>query len=150
MQMINIVIDTNIALAGFLSYTSEERKIINYAYRKKIGLVGSERTLAEFDRKLSEHPRFKKVARDFMYPKEKLLSTYKSLIRLATIEQSLQNTHFCISDPDDDIFVHAALASNTKIIVTNDNHLLKIDGVNGLKIVSSKKMFNTLQKNLGL
>lgn len=148
MKIINVVIDTNIALAGFLSYVSTERQIINFAYKKKIHLLGSELTLQEFDRMLSEHPRFIKVAQDFMYPKEKLLSTYKALVRLTTIDDDLRRNSYCVEDPDDDVFIQAALASNSKIIITNDKHLLKINGIEGLTIVSSKKALKTLQKHM--
>jgi putative PIN family toxin of toxin-antitoxin system len=146
--MIRIVIDTNIALCGFLSYTSPERKIINYAMRKELTLVGSPDTLLEFSRKIDENQRFKKVAKDFMFPKSKLIGSYKSLIRLSQVPSEMLSRSFCIEDPDDDIFIKIALASSTKILVSNDKHLLKLNGIEGLRIINAKNLLPILDRNL--
>lgn len=145
--MIRVVIDTNIALAGFLSYTSNERGIINHAMTKNINLIGSEGTFNEFKRKLEESERFAKVAKDFMFPKSKLLSSYKSLIRLVSIQDELETKSYCPDDPDDDVFIKTALSSDTNIIVSNDKHILKINGIEGLRIIKSNPFLEILRKN---
>jgi uncharacterized protein len=37
-------------------------------------------------------------------------------------------------DSDDDKFVECAIASNTKILVSGDKHLLRINGYQGIKV----------------
>jgi predicted nucleic acid-binding protein len=37
-------------------------------------------------------------------------------------------------DPDDNKFIECAIASDTKIIVSGDKHLLKIKGFKGIKV----------------
>ena len=148
MNTIRIVIDTNIALAGFLSFTTTERKLINYALQKKITLVGSDDTLAEFSRKLDENNHFKKVAKDFMFSKEKLIQSYRSLIRLIPIDDEFVSKRYCPDDPDDDTFVRVALSSKAEIIVTNDKHLFKINKNLGVRVIKPDPIINILRENL--
>ena len=42
-------------------------------------------------------------------------------------------------DPDDDKFIACALASNAKIIVSGDKHLLNVNGYRKLKILKPKE-----------
>ena len=42
-------------------------------------------------------------------------------------------------DPDDDKFLACALASGTRIIVTGDKALLKLDGSRGLSITTPRR-----------
>ena len=42
-------------------------------------------------------------------------------------------------DPDDDKFIACAISSNTKIIISGDNHLLKLSGFQKIDIISPSK-----------
>jgi putative PIN family toxin of toxin-antitoxin system len=146
--MIRVVIDTNIALAGFLSYTRNERKIINCAMQRKISLIGSIDTFNEFSRKLDENAKFKQNAKDFMFSKSKLLASYKAIIRFTEVDEELKKKNFCTADPDDDAFIKAAIASNTKIIVSRDKHLLRLNNtIEEIRIVTPEVLLDVLGKN---
>ena len=45
-------------------------------------------------------------------------------------------------DPDDDKFVACALASNTKLIVSGDRHLLDIDGYQDIRVLKPRRFVN--------
>lgn len=55
-----------------------------------------------------------------------------SIIKLVTIYCEIIDTNgievFECEDPDDNKFIECAIASNTKLIVNGDKHLLKING----------------------
>ena len=42
-------------------------------------------------------------------------------------------------DPDDDKFLACALASRTPVIVSGDNHLLKVDGYSGIRVMKPRR-----------
>ena len=42
-------------------------------------------------------------------------------------------------DPGDDKFISCALASNSKIIITGDKHLLNVNGYEGLEIIRPRE-----------
>ncbi len=147
--MYKLVIDTNIALAGFLSYTKPERYLLNYAYQKKIAIVGTEETYTEFARKIRENEHFMQVAKAFLYSEEKLLHSYKSLIRLATINDELNGITYCQEDPDDDAFIRAAISTDCKIIISRDKHLRKLHNqIEQIRIVEPEVMIASLKKIL--
>lgn len=42
------------------------------------------------------------------------------------------------TDPDDDIFIACAIASNTKLIVSGDKHLLSCDGYEDIEVLKPR------------
>lgn len=145
--MIRVIIDTNIALSGFLSFTSPERMIVNYAMQKKIQLIGCQETYDEFEEKIINNERFKKVADDLMFPKDKLLMGYKTYVSITEVDEDLKSQKYCLADPDDDIFIQLAISSNTKIIISNDKHLRNLKKVNDVRIVKPDKFLEILRSN---
>ncbi len=55
--------------------------------------------------------------------------------------------HVVADDPDDDIFVECALVAGATMIVSGDQHLLKMDGFRGLRIVSPGDFLKWLAEN---
>ena len=45
-------------------------------------------------------------------------------------------------DPDDNKFIECAIASDTKIIVSGDKHLLKITGYQGITVFKPREFVN--------
>ncbi len=45
-------------------------------------------------------------------------------------------------DPDDDKFLACALATETKIIVSGDKHLLKVSGYRGIDVIRPRKLLD--------
>lgn len=62
-------------------------------------------------------------------------------------------SHFCIQrhfyevlveqDPDDDIYLIAALESHAQYVITGDNHLLKLKQIEDVKIVTAAQFLST-------
>ena len=156
MVLPKVVVDTNIALVGFLSFNPkrEERQLINYMFRKEVVAIGSEETLGEFSRKLEEHPHFKKVAGDLLLSKDHLVGVYRSLVRLVVIDDAIVSQEFCPTDPDDDVFVRVALSAKANALVTNDSDLLgiraQIKSDYGLTITKPGPLLDVLDRHRGL
>ena len=48
-------------------------------------------------------------------------------------------------DPDDDMFLAAAHASQTRIIVSGDRHLLQVSGWRGIEVLTPRKFLDRHQ-----
>ena len=60
-----------------------------------------------------------------------------------SIPKSLQDRHFC-RDPDDDKFIHAALAADCRWLVSGDADLLSLDPLDDLRLVSANDALNQI------
>ena len=46
------------------------------------------------------------------------------------------------ADPDDNMFIACAMASDTKLIVSGDKHLLEIDGYEDIQVLKPRQFVN--------
>ena len=64
------------------------------------------------------------------------------IIELVTVHgQFIDTQGFDISvcaDPDDDKFIECAIASNCKIIISGDKHLLNVSGLQGIMVLKPR------------
>jgi len=143
--MVKIVLDTNVLLRGFLSYTNSQRKIINLAIARKIQILGCDLSFQEFKEKLEED-RIKKIINDFLFPKDKLILNYKSVIRPIALTEDIIKIKAVLDDPDDDMFIWTALSGGANIIVSEDNHLLKLKKFMNIRIVNADDFMKIYSK----
>lgn len=142
--MINIVPDTNVMIKGLLSHRNSQRRLINWALEKKITLIGSNETLKEFTEKMDEE-RIIKWCKDMLFPKKKVISSYKLLVRNVSMNYCTENLQIC-DDSDDNIFLTIATYSNSKIIVSEDDDLLRLKKVGDIRIVNTDRLNEALSK----
>lgn len=111
------VIDTNIAVSGLLTPYGDSAEILRLFANNKLTLCYDSRILAEYYEVLNR-PKFN-------FEKEKI-STLLKEIEL-TGELALGNPlKDSLPDPDDNMFLEVALASNAECIITgNLKHFLK-------------------------
>ncbi|MCD6152218.1 MAG: putative toxin-antitoxin system toxin component, PIN family [Deltaproteobacteria bacterium] len=125
-----IVLDTNVFISGIF-FSGPPSQILQAWKNKKLRIILSQDILDEYHR----------VA-------ESLSSKYPTIdifqiIELVTVHgQFVDTTGLDITiceDPDDNKFIECAIASDTKIIVSGDNHLLKITGYQGITILKPRE-----------
>jgi putative PIN family toxin of toxin-antitoxin system len=86
---------------------------------------------------------------------DKLVSKFRStpdeadgvigrLRRLATIAAIAGRSGWVPADPDDDMFIEAALGSQADAIVSGDRHLLELGTVAGVRILSPHEFLDRL------
>ncbi len=130
--MIKIILDTQSAISGLLDFGAP-REIILLTYKKHIQLWGSTLTFNEFCR-VVRYPRLEK----------RVLARYLSVYSLEHEYSRLIN--FCITnnvepgvivpaDRDDEEFIRVAIAINSKIIISRDNHLLDLSSYGSVRIL---------------
>ena len=150
MKMITVVPDTNVLLKGFLSHQNDQRQLLNLALGGKIVLYGSQLTYEEFVEKI-QMKRLERYLESKMYSPEKVISDYLTIIGMVTIDKAITSKTYC-KDPDDDEFIRICESSDSKIIISEDErHLLSVNGINGIRIINTKKFLDSVRNcNSGL
>lgn len=141
--MISIVPDTNVLLKGFLSHQNDQRQLLNLALAGKIVLYGSQVTYEEFVEKIRIN-RLSKYLSNKMYSPEKVISDYLTIIGMVTVDEMTLNKTYC-KDPDDDEFIRICESTGSKILISEDEHLLSVNGINGLRIIKTKNFLDSLR-----
>ena len=120
-----IVLDTNVFISGIF-FSGPPSQILRAWKNKRLQIILSQDILIEYQR----------VAESLMlkYPSIDILP----IIELVTVHGQFVDTKnvdiTVCEDPDDNKFIECAIASDTKIIVSGDKHLLKIKGFKGIKV----------------
>lgn len=142
--MIKVVPDTNVMIRGLLSHKNQQRRIINWALEKKIVLIGSNETVNEFSEKLYKKS-ITKWCEDMLFPVKKVITSYQLLVRNISLDYCTNKLEVC-DDPDDNIFLTIAKYADCKIIVSEDNDLLRLKKVDDIRIVNTEKLNEVLSK----
>ncbi len=114
-----IVLDTNVFISGIF-FHGPPAQILEAWKSSKIQIVLSKEIIVEYQR-VAE-------ALAEKYPEIDI----SGIIELVAIHGEIIDTEdievFECEDPDDNKFIECAIASRTKLIVSGDKHLLKING----------------------
>ena len=131
----NIVVDTNVLISAVLwkGPPSDALKII----LEKYSLVQSQSTLKEFE-KVIRREKFTRILekRDLMI--KTVIETLITQSRLYNVSKKAESTAkgVKIKDADDLIFIELALEAGAKFVVSGDKHLLELDKVGNIRILS--------------
>jgi len=120
-----IVLDTNVFISGIF-FSGPPSQILRAWKKKRLQIILSQDILIEYQR-VDE-------SLALQYPSIDILP----IIELVTVHGQFVDTKnvdiTVCEDPDDNKFIECAIASDTKIIVSGDKHLLKIKGFKGIKV----------------
>jgi putative PIN family toxin of toxin-antitoxin system len=129
---LKIILDTNVIVSGIF-FSGPPYEILKAWRNGKFKIVVSIEILFEYQR-IAE-----KLNQKFP------MINIQPMIDLFTVKAVLVNgselpIQIC-KDPGDDKFISCALASNSKIIITGDKHLLNVNGYEGLEIIRPREFF---------
>ena len=125
-----IVLDTNVLISGIF-FSGPPHQILGAWRDGKVQFAVSPEILEEYYRvseSLSEQ--FPEVD---VAPLLDLVTIESYLVQAPAFSEPVSD------DPDDDKFLACALASNTKIIVSGDKHLIRLSGYCGVDILRPSK-----------
>ena len=130
-----IVLDTNVFISGIF-FSGPPAKILKAWKEQKFQIVLSKDILDEYQRVAGElSAKFPSVD---IEPIIELLTIYGEVVETKEI-----NATEC-EDPDDNKFLECAIASNSMIIVSGDNHLLKISGCQGIDVLKPREFIDNM------
>jgi len=115
----SVVIDTNVWISGLISLGGAPAQLTRRVIRRE-QVVFSDATFAELEDRLWR-PKFDRYVS--MEQRRALLADLDAVSRRVQIGSDTASKALC-RDPDDDKFIHAALAAQPAWLITGDNDLL--------------------------
>jgi putative PIN family toxin of toxin-antitoxin system len=128
-------------LSGYL-WRGGPSKCLTSAGMGDITLCGTEETYQEFCRVIS-YNKFANRLKALRISPQRLSFDYRKIVNLYPIPEK-QNQIIIEEDPDDDIFIYAAIASSARIIVSGDRHLIELEEYNGIHILTSAELVDLI------
>ncbi len=122
--MDRVVFDTNIYISSIF-WKGDPYLVVNLAVEGEVEVFASSHILTEIRRVL---------ARDFGRSKEEITAMIDPFSFAKIVEPKIR-IEIIKDDPTDDRILECAITSNSRYIVTQDNHLLKLKAYKGIKIL---------------
>jgi putative PIN family toxin of toxin-antitoxin system len=126
---LKVILDTNVFVSGIF-FSGPPYRILAAWRDEKIRLVVSLEILEEY-RRVGEI-----LSED--HPEINLSPWIELVVQKASIFIAPPLAEVVCDDPDDDKFLACALASESKVIVSGDKHLLKVSGYEGIEILKPR------------
>lgn len=123
-----VVLDTNILISA-LGWNGKPRQIFQKCVEGDLELIISKEQLKELN-KVMNYPKFKFSDEQ----KETFISIILEIAKVVEIKNSLKVIK---DDPDDNMILETALASNVDYIISGDPHLLNLEEFKGIKILKA-------------
>jgi len=127
---VKIILDTNVIVSGIF-FSGPPYEILKAWRNGKFKIVVSQEILLEYQR-IAEKLNQK-------FPMINIQPIIDLLIVKADLVIGPELPIQISKDPGDDKFISCALASNSKIIITGDKHLLNVNGYEGLEIIRPRE-----------
>lgn len=137
--MVKAVVDTNIVLSGFLSAKGAPAEVLEaWVERRFVPMVSGE-IKKEYLAALQYERIKKRLGREFHNAKH----TLRQILKLAeNVYPKIKLTFF--SDPQDNMFIEAAIASEAAFLVTGDKGMLVMSSYDDVKILNAREFLAQL------
>ncbi len=135
--MIKAVLDTNIIISGII-FGGKPRQILETSLKGFTQIYISEDIISELKGVL-QRPKFKQ-------PPEIIEIIISEFISISEWIDPAEHFNVIDIDPDDNIFLDCAFASESEYIISGDKHLLDLKNWKGTKIVTPDQYLKALLK----
>lgn len=132
-----IVIDTNLWISGLL-WRGLPWKLLCLAEAKQLEVCLSLPMLAELAEVLN-YPKFQRRLAELGLTQAELVAF---ALNLASVFEVTPGKPIVLADPNDDIFLHCAVAAQAAYIVSGDNHLLELGQYANIPILTVQDFFS--------
>jgi uncharacterized protein len=136
-----VILDTNIWISGIL-WSGPPNEIIRLAEKGKISIATSQTLLEELFGVLDRD----KFQSQLLSSHTNINAVRESIISLVTIFAPDQKVFMVVADPDDNIVLECALASEADYIISGDDHLLSLKKFNTIPIVTPRTFLTQSQR----
>ena len=128
--MHSIVLDTNVLISSTFWKKGNPHKLVLLAIGQKIQNFTSRNIINEL---------VKVLAVDFKQPEEFVERQVKLLLSYSEIVEPKIKIEAVPEDPKDNMVIECALSAGAGLIITGDNHLLKLKEYKNIKILTPKE-----------
>ncbi len=133
-KRIKVVLDTNIFISSTY-WMGDSHKIIQLALDKKIEVYTSIEILKELEKVLK---------RDFEEEDKFIERQIALILEYSKIVNPINKIVMVKDDPDDDKIIECAMESGVDYIISQDKHLLNLNGVLEIKILKPKDFLDMI------
>ncbi len=135
--LIGAVLDTSVIVSGFRSKRGASAEILRlWRERRNFQLIVSDPTLIELAETLLEEN----------VPEPVIQSFLEAIHRQALITDNAYIIQAVRGDPDDDVFLAAALEGQANYLVSLDRHLLSLKYYQGVQIVWPRDFLQVIRR----
>ncbi len=139
--MIRAVLDANVLVSALIRPQGPPGRIVLRLLKDgAFELVVSPSTLDELRRSLG-YPRVRRYLRS---TQQEIDTWIESLAVVADVVEGSLRLQVVTEDPDDDIYIAAAIEGMAHYIVSGDRHLLDVGEVEGIQIVTPREFVRIL------
>jgi len=132
---VRVVLDTNALVSGIF-FGGVPGKIVDAWTDDRVSLVLTPEILEEYSRVGSEMASRYPDGRQFFSAILDVLAVNSPIINAPPLPAPVS------TDPDDDKFLAAAVASGVRLIVSGDKHLLKVSGWQEIEVMTPREFVN--------
>ena len=123
-----VVLDTNILISA-LGWEGKPAEIFNKVLNKEVMLVISNHQLQELERVMG-YPKFK-------FTKEEMVTFLDVIRKIAILVDVPGDLHVIKEDHEDDFILESAIVGKADVIISGDDHLLKLKEYGKVKIMTA-------------
>jgi len=128
--MMRVVVDTNVLISGTF-WKGDSAKIVSLVEEGKITLILSSEIIAEYNKVMD----YDEIKQKVGHHHERAQAVQK-LMQIGMIVTPKKSINIIKEDPDDNKFIETAVAGKADVIVSQDNHLLKLKNYENMKILT--------------
>ena len=132
-----IVLDTNVFISGIF-FGGPPSQILQSWSKSQIQIVLTEQILEEYQRVGEELSA--KYPTINIEPIIELFTIFGEFVETKGITETI------CEDPDDNKFIECAIASQSKLIISGDKHLLKISGYKAIEVLKPRQFVDNYLK----
>lgn len=132
--MKKVVLDTNVLISATF-WKGDSFKIVELVDQKKITNYMSKETIAEYSRILRSDEIIEKIKDKDLIASQ----TVQKVISMSEIVEPKRSISAVEDDPDDDKFIEVAVECEADYIVSQDKHLLQLEGFEGIEILKPEE-----------
>ncbi|MGQ9513789.1 MAG: putative toxin-antitoxin system toxin component, PIN family [Thermoproteota archaeon] len=134
-KKLKVVLDTNILVSAWL-WEGNESKIVELVESGLIVGYTSPSLMQEFE-KVMKYPRFKLSNEEI----SSAVGYYQVILRVIEPKTAVNIVH---EDPADNKVLDCAISTNANVIITGDRHLLALQKIKNMKILSSTEFLKLI------
>ena len=139
--MSRVVIDANVYVSALIRPQGPPGQIVERLSAEGPHTIIVSKMILEEVRRSLDYP---KVRKKIDATDEELDAWVDSLGVLADVVSGVPEVRVVESDPDDDMYVAAALDGRRDFIVSGDRHLLELEEVQGVRIITPRQFLDVL------
>ena len=137
-----VVVDTNVSVSGLL-WGGPPNQIMKWARDGRLEILASEQTAAELKRVL-QYQRFSQRLSDLHITAQEVFAYFMNIVYFVTDVEKIPKA--IRDDPFDNIFLALAVKHHARLIISGDQHLLKLMRYHSIQIVTPAEAVQVVEK----